>query len=98
MELCQKRGRWGIGTGSAPEGGGHGPSARAPEVFGHCFETQSLVWVELRVGLVRLVILVSFFQLRIFYENILLHLPVLYSAPQGTATHLQKESEGAQLR
>ena len=24
MELCQGRGRWGLGTGSAPEGGGHG--------------------------------------------------------------------------
>ena len=24
MELCQGRGSWGLGTGSAPEGGGHG--------------------------------------------------------------------------
>ena len=32
------------------------------------------------------VILVGFFQLRIFYDNILVYLPVLYSAPQGTAT------------
>ena len=25
MELFQGRGSWGLGTGSAPEGGGHGP-------------------------------------------------------------------------
>ena len=25
MELCQGRGRWGLGKGSAPERGGHGP-------------------------------------------------------------------------
>ena len=24
MELCQGRGRWGLGKGSAKEGGGHG--------------------------------------------------------------------------
>jgi len=24
MELCQGRGRWELGTGAAPEGGGHG--------------------------------------------------------------------------
>ena len=24
MELCQGRGSWGLGTGSAPEGSGHG--------------------------------------------------------------------------
>jgi len=24
MELCQGRGSWGLGTGGAPEGGGHG--------------------------------------------------------------------------
>jgi len=24
MELCQGRGSWGLETGSAPEGGGHG--------------------------------------------------------------------------
>jgi len=24
MELCQGRGSWGLGTGAAPQGGGHG--------------------------------------------------------------------------
>jgi len=37
------------------------------------------------------VILVGFFQLRIFYDNILVYLPVLYSAPQGTATHIYRK-------
>ena len=28
MELCQGRGSWGLGTGSAPEGGGHGTDSQ----------------------------------------------------------------------
>ena len=60
MELCQGRGSWGLGTGAAPEGGGHGtgfPGQWArPRVleFGQCFQTQGLNFgwgcVELGVG------------------------------------------------
>ena len=31
MELCQGRGSWGLGTGAAPEGSGHGTGS--PRLF-----------------------------------------------------------------
>ena len=49
MELCQGRGSWGSGKGSAPEGGGHGmgctglwaepQTAEGQGAFGHLFQT-----------------------------------------------------------
>lgn len=44
MELCQGRGSWGLGTGAAPQGGGHGP--RLPE-FKECLDTalRHRVWI-----------------------------------------------------
>ena len=36
MELCQERGCWGLGTGSAPEGGG--ALVKAAQDSGHCFK------------------------------------------------------------
>jgi len=33
MELCQGRGSWGSGTGSAPEGGGHGTGCQSTGGF-----------------------------------------------------------------
>ena len=65
MDFCQWTDRWGLGKGSAPEGGGHGTvcpgqraqprAARAQRAFGHCSETKgwALGWccVEPGVGL-----------------------------------------------
>ena len=50
MELCQGRGSWGSGKGSAPEDSGHGTgcpgsplqAVRVQEAFGQCSQTQGL--------------------------------------------------------
>ena len=53
MELCQGRGSWGLGTGSAPEGGQ--ALEQAAQGSGHCFklpeckeEIKIEFWVILR--------------------------------------------------
>ena len=64
MELCQERGSRGLGTGSVPEGSGHGtgcpgqwawPQAARVQAFGQCSQTQGLNFecssVEPGVGL-----------------------------------------------
>jgi len=51
MELCQGRGSWGLGTGAAPQGGGHGTGcpglwARPPvPEFMVCLDTALRCWV-----------------------------------------------------
>ena len=52
--ICQGRGIWGLGTGSTPEGSGHGTgcpglwarpqAARVQGVFGHCSQTYGLIF------------------------------------------------------
>jgi len=53
MELCQGRGSWGLGTGAAPQGGGHGTGCpgqwarpRVPECK-ECLDTalRDRVWI-----------------------------------------------------
>jgi len=54
MELCQGRGSWGLGTGSAPKGGGHGTGCpelwarpQVPEFeehFGQCCQSYGLTF------------------------------------------------------
>jgi len=54
MELCQGRGSWGLGTGSAPEGGGHGSKCQsARSVFTLLSEGLDFGWccVESGIGL-----------------------------------------------
>ena len=73
MGLYQGRGSWGLGTGSAPGGGGHGPELLQ---FKECLDTAlrqrlilcSAVWsLELD-----LMILVGTFQLGIFSDSMFL--------------------------
>jgi len=54
MELCQGRSNWGLGKGSAPEGGGHGPELLEFKKHLDNTQTQGLNFgpcVEAEVGL-----------------------------------------------
>jgi len=81
MELCQGRGSWGLGTGSAPEHGGcgtgcpgHGPKLLE---FKECLDNtlRHRVWIlDGPVWSQELdsVFLVGLFQFRIFYVSMVL--------------------------
>ena len=81
MGLCQGRGSWALGTGSAPEGGGHGTGCpglwawpQMPEVKEHVDSALKHtvcilggpVWRQ-ELGSVSLV---GIFQLRIFHDSV----------------------------
>ena len=77
MELCQGRGSWGSGSGSAPGGSGHGTACPGqPWVleFKECLHTAIRLWVWIlgspswSRGLDS-VMLVGTFQLRAFYNS-----------------------------
>jgi len=83
MELCQGRGSWGLGRGSAPEGGGHGTGCPEqslwPQVprFKECSDNALRHWVWILGGCVwrqglDLVILVGPLQLGIFCDSMTL--------------------------
>ena len=60
MELCQGRGSWGSGKGSAPEGGGHGMGCTGLWAWPRCWRSRSVwallpdtefgFWVVLHIG------------------------------------------------
>ena len=64
MELCQGRGSWGLGTGAAPQGGGHGTGCPGHTLRGMVWLLGGPMWsLELA-----LMILVGLFQLRVFHN------------------------------
>ena len=79
MELCEGRSGWGLGTGCAPEGDGHGTGCTGQWAQPRVLEFKENLDSTLRHGVwilsggvwiweVDLMGLVDLFQLRIFYD------------------------------
>jgi len=82
MELCQGRGSWGLGTGSAPEGSGHGTGCPGQWAWPQVPECKERLDISLRGRVwilggalwgqeLDLMIPVGSFQLEIFYDSVI---------------------------